>query len=190
MANHLRFFQFSLRMYSEFQVIRPYVNHFQKCPGSVAFKFTAEHTMVTLAPLFGKRNSATDTQAQDYIKAAQNLLHHVHHGFIGKGLHRTPIAGDTTKLPFAVGLTPLEKGLALSQHFLASHLPGTQQLRQIMGHRQFGARVVYGDCLFFTISPNEHHSALVLRLSRFRQNDPIVKHGSPFEKNMARRDKK
>ena len=32
---------------------------------SVAFKFTAEHTMGTLAPFFGKRNSATDTQAQD-----------------------------------------------------------------------------------------------------------------------------
>ena len=130
---------------------------------SVAFKFTAGHTMGTLAPFFGKRNSATDTQAQDYIKAAQNLFHHLHHGFIGKGLHRTPIAGDTTKLPFAVGLSPLEKRMALSQHFLATHLPGTQPLRQVMGHRQFGARVVYGDCVFFTISPNEHHSALVLR---------------------------
>ena len=72
---------------------------------SVAFKFTAEHTMGTLAPFFGKRNSATDTQAQDYIKAAQNLFHYLHHGFIGKGLHRTPIVGDTTKLTFAVGLT-------------------------------------------------------------------------------------
>ena len=119
--------------------------------------------MGTLAPFFGKRNSATDTNAQEYIKAAQNLFHHLHHGFIGRGLHRTPIAGDTTKLPFASGLSPLEKRLALSQHFLSAHLPGTQQLRQLMGHRQFGARVVYGDCLFFTISPNEHHSALVLR---------------------------
>ena len=144
--------------------------------------------MGTLAPFFGKRNSATDTNAQEYIKAAQNLFHHLHHGFIGTGLHRTPIAGDTTKLSFAVGLSPLEKGLALPQHFLSSDLPGTQQLRQIMGHRQFGARVVYGSCLFFTISPNEHHSALVLRLSRFRQNDPFIKHGSPFENNMARSD--
>ena len=35
------------------------------------------------------------------------------------------------------------------------------------------ARVTYGDCICFTISPNEQHSALVLRLSRFRQNGPI-----------------
>ena len=46
-----------------------------------------------------------------------------------------------------------------------------------MGHTQFGARVVYGDCLFATVSPNEQHSALVLRLSRYRRNDPYVRFG-------------
>ena len=43
-----------------------------------------------------------------------------------------------------------------------------------MGHAEFGARVVYGDCIFFTISPNEQHSALVLRLSRYRAQDPYL----------------
>ena len=44
-----------------------------------------------------------------------------------------------------------------------------------MGHTQFGACVTYGDCMFFTVSPyNEHHSALVPRLSRLRKNDPYV----------------
>ena len=36
-----------------------------------------------------------------------------------------------------------------------------------------------------TISPNEQHSALVLRLSRFRQNDPYVKHGDATTKSLA-----
>ena len=118
----------------------------------------------------------------------RNLFHQLHHGFVGHGIHRTPIAGDTTKLPFATGLTPLEKKLALAQHFLAQHLAGTQQLRQLMGHRQFGARVVYGDCLFWTISPNEQHSALVLRLSRGREHDPFVFHGSAFQRRLASRN--
>ena len=43
-----------------------------------------------------------------------------------------------------------------------------------MGHAEFGARVAYGDCIFFTISPNEQHSALVLRLSRYRARDPYL----------------
>ena len=54
---------------------------------------------------------------------------------------------------------------------------GTQQLRQLMGHSQFGARVVYGDCLFATVSPNEQHSALALHISRYRRNDPYVRYG-------------
>ena len=54
-----------------------------------------------------------------------------------------------------------------------------------MGHRQWGARVEHGDCLFLTVSPNEQHSSLVLRLSRFRRNDPYIKHGSTMTQKLA-----
>ena len=67
-------------------------------------------------------------------------------------------------------------------------MPGTQQLRQLMGHSQFGARIHYGDCIFFTISPNPQMSALVLRLSRYREGDPYVKHGSRATKDLAGQD--
>ena len=79
----------------------------------------------------------------------------------------------------------LEKKLAWAQHFLAQNLPGSQQLRQIMGHAQFGARILYGDCIFITVSPNEQHSALVLRLSRFRRNDPFVAHSDDNVKRIC-----
>ena len=61
--------------------------------------------------------------------------------------------------------------------WIAKHLPGTQPLRQLMGHRQFGARVVYGDCLFLTLYPDPVKSAMVLRLGRYRKTDPYVVHG-------------
>ena len=57
-----------------------------------------------------------------------------------------------------------------------------------MGRCQFGARVVYGDCLMITISPNEQHSAMVLRLSRFRAEDPLLQHRSPEWKQLAGKD--
>ena len=114
---------------------------------NVCFRYTAEHTMSTLAPFYGKRQAPTDTVATDYVKAAQNLCHHLQHGFTGKGVHRVPIAGDTTRLPYATGLSPLEKKMAQAQNFLAQHLGGTQAVRRLMGHVQFGARVVYGDCV-------------------------------------------
>ena len=144
--------------------------------------------MSMLAPFTGKRGSATQTSATTLVQAAQKLYKHLHHGFTGKGVHRVPIAGDTTRLPFANGLTPLERKLAWAQVFLSRNLPGTQAVRQLMGHSVFGARVRYGDCIFFTISPNEQHSALVLRLSRFRQNDPYVKYSDKPWANLARDD--
>ena len=72
----------------------------------------------------------------------------------GGDVHRVPIAGDTTRLPFATGLTPLEKQLARAQHFLAKHLGGTQQVRQLMGHVQFGARGRAGGIVPTESSPN------------------------------------
>ena len=152
---------------------------------SAGYQFVAEHSMALTAPFLAKRNSALNTSAEEYVAAAKNLCHNLHHGFTGRGVHRMPIAGDTTRLPFATGLTPLEKRLAWNQHFLAQHMPGSQQLRQLMGHAQFGARVVYGDCIFFTLSPNEKHSALTLRLSRFRRKDPYTEYGTKAEQLLA-----
>ena len=40
----------------------------------------------------------------------------------------------------------------------------------------FGGHAVYGLPLFLTLSPNERYSALVLRLSRYRVNDPLLLH--------------
>ena len=130
--------------------------------------------MSSVSFLKRSKDEASQFDSSDLVEAAKSLYNHLQNGFVGTGLHRVPIAGDTTKLPYASGLSPLEKKLAWTQHFLAAQLPGSQQLRRGMGHRQFGARVVYGDCMFFTVSPNEHHSALVLRLSRFRKSDPYI----------------
>ena len=152
---------------------------------TVVYNFLAEHTMSTVASMLGKRDAASKVDAAELIKAAGNLYHHLHNGFTGAGVHRVPINGDIARLPLAHGLSALEKKLAWAQHFLARRWAGSQQVRQVMGHRQFGARVMYGDCLCYIISPNEHHSALVLGLSRFRRNDPYCIHGDATRQQLA-----
>ena len=123
---------------------------------SVAYKHTAERATCVLNQFRGRRGWTANTDAAEFIGAAQNLYRHLHHGHIGQGIHRIPIAGDTTQLPHAANLSPLERRLAWSQHFLAGHLPGSQQVRQIMGHGHFGARVVYGDCIFLPFHPTNN----------------------------------
>ena len=87
---------------------------------SVSYKFTAEHTMCCLASFCGKRGWTADTLAQDFVQAAQNLYQTLHNGFVGQGVHRVPIAGDTTKLPLANGLSPVEKRHGMGAAFTST----------------------------------------------------------------------
>ena len=42
--------------------------------------------------------------------------------------------------------------------------------------------------MFFTISPNERHSSLVLRLSRYRPNDPCISEAAPIWRKLCGMD--
>ena len=116
----------------------------------------------------------TENNAMELITAAKGLYQQLWSGSFKSGSRRRAVAGDTTRLSRAEGLTPTQRALVRSLGYMSNHIPGTQQIRVLMGHALFGSRVVYGDPIFMTISPNEKHSALVLRLSRLRRNDPLV----------------
>ena len=133
---------------------------------SVCYKWMVEHSSAMIIPFYGQRERPGSIIAHELIEAAQGLCQTLQQGTVTlKSGKKIPVAGDTTRLYQADGLTPVQQRMALNMHFLAKNQPGSQQLRQLMGHCQFGARVVYGDCLFYTLSPNEQHSSVVLRLS-------------------------
>ena len=53
-------------------------------------------------------------------------------------------------------------------------VPGTQEIRQEMRHEITGFRVFYGTPMMVTISPNEMHNTVMLRMHRTRRSDPAV----------------
>ena len=111
---------------------------------------------------------------QEYITAMQKLAKTLDHGVVGKGVLKMPVAGDPSKLPYAEGLSVFERNLAHEINFSSEYMPGNAMVRRLMGHSATGARVVYGESLFFTWSPNEQNSALVLRIMRNRKNDTML----------------
>jgi hypothetical protein len=115
-----------------------------------------------------------EASATDLINAADDLYQKVGGGTYGDPQHPRPIAGDATKLKFAHNLSPTERELIRNMDFKAAHVPGTQQIRELMGHNMFGMRVVYGEGIFITVSPSERHNGLALRLLRYRQSDPAL----------------
>ena len=85
---------------------------------------------------------------------------------------RHQIAGDITKIPYAIGLNETEKALLQNYHFMSSRIPGTRQVRHHIRHIIFSSRVFYGIPVFMTITPSERHSGLTVHLYRGRRTDP------------------
>lgn len=59
---------------------------------------------------------------------------------------------------------------------VSSQQGGVQEVRAKIGNAVCGARVVYGEPVFVTISPIRRLSGLVMRRSRVRGNDPLLGH--------------
>ena len=142
---------------------------------SLWYKYTAYmgHNVTSSVRRSGKLTGGLDVT--EHIKAMQKLATTLDTGKVGRGVLQMPIAGDITRLPFAEGLSTFERSLAREICFRSAHMPGNMAVRRTMGHAALGARVVFGETLFMTWSPNEQHSAVVLRLMRNRSNDPMLR---------------
>ena len=93
-----------------------------------------------------------------------------------------PINGNYQLIFRADNLAALEKVILRSFIETTKNVSGCQAIRAKIGHIMFGFRVVHGECLFVTISPNRRHSALILHLSRVRANDTAVCTEAPVAK--------
>jgi hypothetical protein len=112
--------------------------------------------------------------AEEYVKAATQLLDLLDRGVYylhGKAL---PVNGDVRNLRFADGLATKEGELLDIYQKATRCLAGSQEIRRSFIPFNLGFRVVYGEVIFLTATPDRRHSALVWRLMRARQNDTAL----------------
>jgi hypothetical protein len=75
---------------------------------------------------------------QDAAMAAAGLYKMLESGhYLTQTGEKKPIAGDTSKLWYAVGLTPLQRQLLRDFSFRTRSIPGTQEIRTMIGHLGF-----------------------------------------------------
>ena len=86
-------------------------------------------------------------------------------------VQKVPLNGDVRKLFIAEGITAAEKTILKAYLSTTSNIAGCQAIRQKIGHCCFGFRIVHGEVIFVTVSPNRRHSSMILKLSRARRND-------------------
>ena len=107
----------------------------------------------------------------DLIAATQRLWKRIKTDVATIRGRKMKMNGNTGMLFQDASLSATERMLLGSYFRVTSCIAGSQAVRTKIGHCLFGFRVVYGEGLFVTISPNRHHSALVMKLSRARRND-------------------
>ena len=122
-----------------------------------------------------EKDKAGNVHAAELTEAAASLYRKLKDGQWWDGSKRRKINFDFSKLPLAVGLSQMEKNLVKDLTFLQKKFAGTQEVRLMIGHALFGARIEFGDPLFITISPSSRHSGLCAKLSRYMEADPAIR---------------
>ena len=80
---------------------------------SVCYKWAVEHSGQMLVSYSGERNRPASVIATEMVQAMQGLYTTLWKGCLRNSQgKKIPIAGDTTKLPLADGLTPLQRRMA------------------------------------------------------------------------------
>lgn len=84
------------------------------------------------------------------------------------------INGDFSKLRHVPTLKPAAAKVLTNTEARTRNVPGTHEVRKTMRHQTHSYRVAYGLACFFTFSPSERDTTLMLRLARARQSDPAL----------------
>ena len=111
---------------------------------------------------------------QQLIDAATSLLQRLQKGTVKIHNQERPVNGDLAMLFRAHDVQPGENLLLRCYLNITQSIAGCQAIRRRIGHCLFGFRVVFGECVFVTVSPNRRMSGLIMRLSRIRPNDSMA----------------
>ena len=84
-----------------------------------------------------------------------------------------PVNGDVSKLPYVKNLRPAARKLLQNIRHTARALPGTQEARRQIRFEISAMRIRYGVPVFITVSPDEAHQWLFVRMARTRASDPV-----------------
>ena len=105
--------------------------------------------------------------------AACEILRALHGTYTTPDNKQLPVNGSMTLVKYASGLSATARRIVANLSHTARAAPGTQEARRSMRFELQGMRVRYGAPIFVTITRDEGHQLLYVRLARHRESDPI-----------------
>ena len=124
-----------------------------------------------------KDNDLGQKDCQDLEDAAVSICKAMRGTYTGPDGIRRKVNGDMTKVRYAIEkLSSTAQKLVSNIEHTTRKIAGTHEIRRKMRHMTHSYRVIYGQPLFITMSPDEKHNIMYLKLSRTRQKDPVNIH--------------
>ena len=127
-----------------------------------------------------KCNTFRKLRSQDIEDGALQLLNALSGSYKDSRGNARPVKGDIAKLAYVPGLRSGARKLLQNLKHISTELPGTQEARKQMRHEIKAMRIRYGVPIFVTVSPDEAHQWLFIRMARPRESDPI-RRASPWQ---------
>jgi hypothetical protein len=107
----------------------------------------------------------------ELIEATKKIWQRISSNVVSINEQKRNINGNLGMIFSADNPTSTEQIILRSYLNTTASIAGCQAIRSRIGHCCFGFRVVQGEVIFVTLSPNRKHSAMILKLSRSRRND-------------------
>ena len=124
--------------------------------------------------------------AEHVCAAACEISEALRGNYLSSDGHSRPVAGNLGKVALVPGLSSLSQRLLRQVQYSIRRIPGTTGVRSLMRHRAQAMQLYYGTPLFVTLSPAEKHNWIMLKLARWRMEDPAVQQDPALQKVAAR----
>ena len=152
-------------------------------PGLHSLSFASKVNLsvgIALAKSLKQLKEAQEEASDTHIGLAMKRLYELLHTgeYIDAKGQRKPIKGDISKLHKVLGLSPLQTAVIRNMFFMSARLPGTRQIRKMIGHLLTAGRVVYG-CPVFT-DFNLRQDDLATNMHTYNKNGHGTTLGRPF----------
>ena len=105
--------------------------------------------------------------------AACEILRALHGTYTTADGKELPVKGSLTLVQYSTGLTATARRILVNLNHTARIIPGTQEARRTMRFEIQAMRIRYGTPIFVTVTPDEAHSLMYVRMARHRRTDPV-----------------
>ena len=118
----------------------------------------------------GEWQTMTPTMLED---AACEIIQALKGSYRAPDGRSIPVQGNLNLVRFVPNISPTAQRILANLSHTARKVPGTQEARRIMRFEIQAMRIRYCTPIFVTVTPDEAHSLLYVRMSRHRRSDPI-----------------